>query len=442
MDANWAKRLYETMPRRLKFALAPVLVNRFLENPVFRQTWEQIEAFKVLGEDDRSARQFALLKDTLIYAYSNVPFYRRRFDEAGFEPKAMVSPAEISALPLLEKADAIRAGEDLYSVDRALDYYETFTGGSSGQALRVLLDKDSIFRERAFVTNFLAEFGYDPKTTRSVAFFGHGGTRDYYYSPLKNEIVISPFRLFDDSQIEAICTDIKRFGAKFLLGYPSAIALLARRVKSHGINLRFNQVVFYAENHSADDKAVVEEAFGCGVTSYYGHTERSVFAAITDAECLFSDCYGYTELVPDVYPNEYRIVCTGFISRKMPLIRYATDDHVVVDASGRMHLVGHKRSDVFLIARNGARVFKGAMTLHGPELSNITCYQYYQEIPGRATLRLVADRPLSLSKIEGLRAQLDRRTEGLLDVAIEYVDAVELTPGGKLPWAICEVPGE
>lgn len=438
MGANNLKKIYENMPRGIKFAFAPLFVRAMTGNPVFKKTWESIDEFEQADSSKREQMQLEKLRCTLKYAYENVPFYRQRFDEAGFDPYAIAGLQDIAKLPLLEKAEAIDAGDAMYSTDESLDFYETFTGGSSGQALRVLLDKSSIYAERAFVCHFLSRFGYDPRKTRTVALFGHNRDADYYYSPLKNEIVISPFRLFDDSQTEAVCHDIKSFGAEFLMGYPSAITQLARRVREHGIDLTFKRVVYYAENYSAEDKVIAEETFCCPAVSYYGHTERAVFAEITDEGCTFNDAYGYTELLPTGNPSEYRVVCTGFLSKKMPLIRYATDDHVVVGEDGSMRLVGHKRSDTYLVAKNGAHIFKGAMTLHVPELKSIVRYQYYQNEPGKAELRLMASRPLSPTEESHLRGYLDRRCEGMIDVEISYVDSIELTARGKERWAIVE----
>ncbi len=438
MGANDLKKLYENMPKGVKTAFAPLFVRVMVRNPVFKETWERIDEFERADSEKKEEMQLEALRSTLTYAYENVPFYRKRFDEAGLDPYAVNSLRDIEKLPLLEKDEAIAAGDSIHSTDGSLDFYETFTGGSSGQALRVLLDKKSIYAERAFVCHFLSKFGYDPLKTRTVALWGHNKDADYYYSPLKNEIVISPFRLFDESQTEAVCHDIEEFGAEFLMGYPSAITQLARRVRERGIELKFEHVVYYAENYSAEDKAIAEETFHCPADSYYGHTERAVFAEITDDGCVFNDAYGYTELMPTDTPGEFRVVCTGFLSRKMPLIRYATDDHVVAGDDGRMSLVGHKRSDTYLVAKGGARIFKGAMTLHVPELKSIVRYQYHQHEAGKAELWLMVSGPLSDAEESHLRNYLDRRCEGMLDVEIKYVDSIELTARGKERWAIVD----
>ena len=433
------KNVYEKIPKGVKYAFGPVFIRFMVKNKTFVQTWKELDQFDRMNADEKKAYQLKALKETLAYAYEHVPYYRRVFDECGFDPKAVKSLSDIQRLPLLEKNQAVAAGSDLYSTDKKLAYYKTFTGGSSGQALTVLLDKASIYKERAVVTHFLSKFGYDPLRTRTVAFWGHNKDQDYYYSPLKNEIVISPFRLFKDNQLEPICADIEKFKATYVMGYPSAIYLFAQMLEKAGKKMRFDHVVYYAENCSPEEKAYIERVLGCPVDSYYGHTERACFAEIRKEGCVFNDYYGLTELLPTENENEFRIVCTGFLSKKMPLIRYATDDVVQIDGKGAMTLVGHKRSEVHLISKNGQKVFKGAMTLHVEELKKIKRYQYVQTEAGKAELCIVQDTPMTGEEINRVKDYIQRRCEGLLDVEIKFVDEVQLTSRGKYQWAVCRI---
>ena len=433
------KTVYEKIPKGVKYMFAPVFIRFMVKNKTFVKTWREMDQFERMTDQEKKDHQLKALKETLVYAYKHVPYYRRVFDDLQFDPERVQALSDIACLPLLEKADAVAAGKELYSTDEHLPYYKTFTGGSSGQALTVLLDKASIYKERAVVTHYLSKFGYDPLRTRTVAFWGHNKDQDYYYSPLKNEIVISPFRMFKDQQLEPICKDIEKFKATFVMGYPSAIYLFAQMLEKAGRKMRFDHVVYYAENCSPEEKEYIERVLGCPVDSYYGHTERACFAEIRDSGCVFNDYYGLTELIPTDEENEYRIVCTGFLSKKMPLIRYATDDVVRIGENGVKQLVGHKRSEVHLISKNGQKIFKGAMTLHLEELKKIKCYQYVQNEPGKAELHIVMEHLLTPEEMKHIKEYIGRRCEGLLDIEIKFVDEVQLTKRGKYQWAINKI---
>ena len=442
MSGDALKKLYEKIPTGVKFAFSPLFVHAMVDNRIFRETWDELERFEAMSIGERRELQLAKLRAQLEYAYSYVPYYKDLFDKLGLDLLSSDIESELAKLPLLEKSDAVAAGDSLYSTDAGLSYFETFTGGSSGQALRVLLDKDSVYRERAFACHEYAKHGFDPRTSKTAAFWGHNKQMDYYYSPLKNEIVISPFRLYREVSAEKIVRDIKKFGATFLAGYPSAIFQLVKAMEAEGLHMPVSHIFYYAENYEPDKRDFVNSYLGCTSSSDYGHTEHAVKAEVGDDFVRFNELYGYTELVPvEGATNEFRIVCTGFTSRKMPLLRYATDDVVEVAADGTRHLVGHKKSDVFLIGKNGAHIFKGAMTLHVDELAGITAYQYYQSEAGRAELHLVAPGGLSKTQEENVMQYIRRRTEGLLDVEICYVDKVKTSNRGKALWAVIDRGG-
>ena len=434
---NILKTLYEKTPKGVKYAFSPIFIRMMVENREFKKTWRALDEYEKMSENRQKELQLKRLKEILIYAQEHVPYYRKLFNQLRFDPYNMNSLSDISVLPVLEKTDAVNLGEALYSDEKRLKYYKTVTGGSSGQALTVLLDKASIYRERACVTHFLSRFGYDPKKTRTVVFLGHNRDKDYYYSPLKNEIVISPFRLFNSEQFENICRDIEKFGATYIMGYPSAIYLFAQMAEKRNRVVRVEHIVYYAENCSPEEKGYIEKVFQCPVDSYYGHTERACFAEIYDNNCKFNGYYGYTELIPTGQDNEYRIVCTGFLSHKMPLIRYATDDVVYINSVDRtMRLVGHKRSEIHLSGKNGQKIFKGALTLHIEELKKIKRYQYVQNEIGKADLCIVEDERLTQQELDTVKKYINRRCEGLLDVNIKIVEEVKLTTRGKFNWAV------
>ena len=218
------------------------------------------------------------------------------------------------------------------------------------------------------------------------------------------------------------------------------IFLFAQLLIQSGRNLKIEHVVYYAENCSSEEKEYIEKTLGCPVDSYYGHTERACFAEIRQDGCIFNDYYGLTELIPTDQENEFRIVCTGFISRKMPLIRYATDDVVQIQTDGSLKLVGHKRSEVYLISKNNQKIFKGALTMHIEELKKIKCYQFVQNEIGKADLQIILDSPLNQEEITNIQNYISRRCEGLLDIEIKFVDEIQLTSRGKYLWAVCNLP--
>ncbi|MGN1317666.1 MAG: hypothetical protein ACI4VF_01520, partial [Lachnospirales bacterium] len=188
MSTNSLKNLYEKIPKGIKYAFSPVFIRLMVKNKEFTKTFNELDKFEKMTEAEKKVYQFSRLKETLVYAYKFVPYYKRLFDKYGFNPEKMKDFSDIEVLPILEKNEAVNLGEQLYSTEPKLKYYKTFTGGSSGKALTVMLDKASIYRERACVCHYLSKLGYNLLKSKTVAFWGHNKDSDYYYSPLKNEI--------------------------------------------------------------------------------------------------------------------------------------------------------------------------------------------------------------------------------------------------------------
>ena len=438
MNYNFIKKTYEKIPKQIKYVCSSIFINKIVRNKIYKKMYSDLDEFERLSEMERIKKQFDLLKETLCYAYEKVPYYHELFDSISFQPQNMKTAEDIQKIPLLTKDIAINADKNLLSSEQ-ISCYETVTGGSSGRALKVILDKDSIYKERAFVNHFLAKYGYDVRKHRTVAFWGHNKGADYYYSPLKNEIVISPFKLFDENSFENVWAAIEKFNPTFIAGYPSAIYLFSQLMEQYKKKKTFNLIDFYAENYTPEIKAYCEKILGCKAISNYGHTERAVFAEEYPKGYLFNDLYGYTEFLPTENDGEYQIVCTGFISRKMPLIRYVTDDVVYFTEEGYAQILGHKFSEVCLISKTGGKIFKGALTMHIDVLKKVQQYQYVQYEPGKAFLDLVLIENLSENERRDIIEYLSQRCEGQLDIEIRIVDKVELTKRGKYNWAVNKI---
>ncbi|MEG6503816.1 phenylacetate--CoA ligase, partial [Desulfovibrio sp. 1214_IL3152] len=60
---------------------------------------------ETLPREDMEALQLRRLRDLCSRVYANVPFYRKRFDEAGVTPADIKSLADLKLLPFTEKQD-------------------------------------------------------------------------------------------------------------------------------------------------------------------------------------------------------------------------------------------------------------------------------------------------------------------------------------------------
>ena len=438
MNYERIKTIYENMPKQVKYVLAPIFQKVVLWNPTYLHTLKQLDEYDAYSEAGKKDAEFRRLQETLVSAYEHTKYYRKLFDQIGFDPYSMVSVDEIKRIPYMDKNIAVSEKDNLLS-DENIPFYISHTSGSStGKVFEMLLDKDSIYKERAFVNHYLSKFGFDSRKMKTLAFWGHNKDADFYYSPMKNEIVISPFRLFKEETFEDVWKDIVQFGPDMIAGYPSAIYLFAQLIRKNKKGLQIKLVEFYAENYTEEIKKYVEDTFSCQVTATYGHTERQAFAELYEDGYRFNGIYGYTELIPmgeDNGETVYQIVSTGFNSRKMPMIRYLTDD-VVKMRNGRIEIHGHTTSEARVIGKNGARIYKGTLSPHIAPFQKVRLYQYVQYEIGKVYLDLILEEPFTDADIESLNEYYRRKCEGLLDVEIRIVDELVMGNRGKHIWLV------
>jgi phenylacetate-CoA ligase len=192
----------------------------------------------------------------------------------------------------------------------------------------------------------------------------------------------------------------------------------------------------------------VETVFGRRLFSCYGLTEKVVAAA----ECEHSTnyhvwpTYGFFELLDDkgssiTEPGKRgEIVGTSFINDIVPFIRYRTGDYAMFigDACkecGRVHPViadiqGHRIQEN-LVASDGAPISWTALNMHDDTFVNVQQFQFYQDTPGRALLRIVPSRGYGDNDKERIKHRLQQKFDHRLHLDFEVVASIVLSHSGK-----------
>ena len=208
-----------------------------------------------------------------------------------------------------------------------------------------------------------------------------------------------------------------------------------------------------------EQRRMVENVFGCRLFSCYGHSEKLVLAT----GCEKSDdyhvwpTYGYFELLdedgnPVTTPGQRgEIVGTGFINTIMPFIRYRTGDWATYigdhcELCGREHIIirdvrGHRTQEV-LIASNGSQIPWAALNMHDDTFLHVRQFQFMQEKPGRAVLRVVPADGFADEDAVRIHHNLSRKLDSQLTFTIEQVDAIPLSPMGKAIYVDQRIPQE
>ncbi|WP_302936587.1 hypothetical protein [uncultured Senegalimassilia sp.] len=425
------KKMNQQMPDSLKRAAAPMIRRRLVGNAVFLGQYRALQGVAALCEEQTSIRQEKKLRELLCFAGKAVPYYTELFAAIGCDPSVDDPKGVLASIPLLTK-DVLRERFDDLQAAEVGDFYEATTGGSTGAPVRVNLERDSIYREKAFIYSFWSRFGYDWKTSRLVTFRGIDfGGKIKKENPLYAEVLLNPF-LLTEKTIGRYIDVIDSYGADFIQGYPSAIRNFCRLLELVGCRpeRKIRCVFFISENVDEATEAYVQSVLGCPCRAFYGHSERCVFAEQVDDGLVyrFNADYGFTEICEH---GDGNIVCTGYLNRRMPLIRYAVDDYATPVGGGLFHIEGHHTGED-LIGRGGERITQTALNFHDGTFDLAEGgYQLIQERPGEVECRVLSSRRLEVGELAAMSRSLAAKTRDSIVWTVVQDKPFVLTSRGK-----------
>jgi len=288
------------------------------------------------------------LRALLRHAYDHIPFYRRRFRDAGIDTNFPDPLEALRRLPLLAKADIRASLSDMLWHDVPGGLFQTNTGGSTGEPLILYVD-----RRRQ---------GYDQAARiRTHRWFGvRPGDRELYLwgSPIEKQRSAGVKRLRDalfnqrlldafnmaTERMDAYLDEWDRFRPVCLFGYPSSIAMLVDHARSRGrrLNTRRLRAVFVTgEMCYPQDREKIAAYFGVPVADGYGSRDAGFIGHQCPQGRMHLTAENvFVEIIEKDQPVEVEddtsrpkregpcgeIVVTHLDAYGMPLIRYRTGD--------------------------------------------------------------------------------------------------------------------
>jgi phenylacetate-CoA ligase len=450
-----ARGAYVRSPSLVRRSLAPLvslIPTRTKFGPTY-QSWRQRIAAAAADPALSDAEHRKALRALLKKAHACSPFYRDLLDKAlgtGFDFDSF-EPADLTRLPVLRKSDLREAGDDVLAVPRnQVDRADT-SGSNGERPFSFYLDRDRSAREMAFVYAGWSRVGFteeDPKIVLRGFGLDPGGRCIHEWEPALKELRLSVFPMTRaDADLYLDLIDAR--GIRYLYGYPSAIELFCRHMGRLGRTptLPIKGIMPISEPVFPHQRRVIANVLRAPIANFYGLSEKVLFAVESDdLTYSFEPLYGAAELVDDEglrineVGREGRIVGTGFLSTGMPFLRYDTEDRaVLVEAAsaenGQRLRVGQiipRRKPDFLISANGSRVVTIDFTPENPRhFRGIDEYQFFQDTPGRCTIRYIPSEDGSPEDALRIAADLHRRTHGGIVFEVEEVAQLAGGRAGK-----------
>lgn len=419
------KKLNEIIPGWIKLPFSRIIRGKLINNKTFQRQYNELLLCDAYSEEEKKKCQSELLRKLFLYVYENSPYYKRIMNENKIDPYEGDPYKNLSLFPLLTKED-VKQNLSEISVPEIEDFYEVTTGGTTGEPIKVYMAKDAIYKEWAFVYHYWAKYGYDYKKSKVATFRGMNlGKKICEINPLYQEIRMNPF-IMNEANIQQYVSKIQKYGAEFIYGYPSAIYNYCRLCKKTNLNQlgRYKAALLISENLYAYQEMMIKEVLGCKIAIFYGHSERAVFAEKNNIGYAFNSLYGVTEISSEGYP-----IVTGFINKKVPLIRYVVDDYIS-GSEGEYIIQGHHGSEV-LIGNNDERISMAAINFHDDTFANVQEYQFVQDKVGQCILKIVPNSQLSENEIRKIKKRVETKLGNGFSCEVIQVHNIVLTSRGK-----------
>ena len=398
IESNWiiekaAREVIERLPLRFRYSIS--------YGPTFRYWLGFLKESEKWDRNRLEEYQIEQLRDLVIHAGRNVPYYKALFEGYGFKPEKLQSLSDIKKLPFLERMTIHEKKEQFIAgnmPERA--FIPSYTSGTSGIPLVIYATKETEEKHWATIVDLWGRTGYTPKTKTVffVANIRRGNKDNLPWNQYGNSLVLSS-NYFADEWIDRYIKMIHAFQPEYLVGFPHTIAVFCSCLVRSGrtfISDSLKGVIVYAENIYEWQTAIIQEVTGVRVFTDYGMVEKVIHGGACEHSPAFHlyPQYGFTEYL-NLHDSMYELVGTGFINYAMPLIRYRTGDlctevRRACTECGRnydtMNAIVGRMGDFLVTADE--QIVSIYLDIDFSVFTNIKRFQFYQELPGVVVLRI------------------------------------------------------
>lgn len=390
------------IPPRLGIIIArfPNRYKPFL-GKLYQTRYKEIRRFETFSQEEKKYFIFSRVKDTVDFAVANVPFYRDYYSRCKFSPDMLRNFDDIRRIPVINKKILLEYPLEYRTAAKIAKRYLVNTGGSSGHSLSFYIESSSTAHEWAHMFTIWEKLGYRPWDTK-IHFAGRSDIKDAFeYDFARNSFEVNMYKS-TDSYCRQLVEKVKKYGCKYLHGYPSVLYDFARYCRQHSelrdVLSRSLKGAFlgseYPYPHFRDE---IETVFGINSVSWYGHTERCILAYEKEERFLYVPfhTYGFAEVT-----DEGHLIGTSYYNRASPLIRYDTED-TTTDfwyEDGLLHSfkLDNGRSGQFVTDLDGNNIsLTGLIFGRHHRLFNFCSHiQISQQVPGKATILYIPNKEL------------------------------------------------
>jgi phenylacetate-CoA ligase len=334
----------------------------------------ELDPIEKSSVDELRTLQLERLKWSLNHAYTNSPFYRQRFDDAGVHPDDLKSLEDLSKFPFTTKQD-LRDNYPfgMFAVPREEVVRIHASSGTTGKPTVVGYTQNDVDTWANVMARSIRAAGGRPGDICHVS-YGYGlftGGLGAHYGAERLGCTVIPM---SGGQTEKQVQLINDFKPSIIMVTPSYFLNIADEMDRQGLDTRNSSLrigIFGAEPWTNAMRQEIEERMGIDAVDIYGLSE--VIGPGVAQECvetkdgltIWEDLF-YPEIInPEtgqvVEDGESgELVFTSLCKEALPIIRYRTRDltQLLPGSARTMRRMGKitGRSDDMMIIR-GVNVF-------------------------------------------------------------------------------------
>lgn len=301
------------------------------------QYWNQ--TYECMSRDEMTKVQAERLINTVKRVYYNVPFYRKKMQEAGIEPGDINSLEDLKKLPFTNKQDLRDTYPyGMFAVPMSEIVRIHASSGTTGKQTVVGYTRKDLDTWAEVVARSLYSAGTDKESVVQIA-YGYGlftGGLGLHYGAEKIGASVIPVSGGNTKRQLQIMKD---FGSTILACTPSYALYLAEEMEEMRIDrseLKLKAGVFGAEPWSGNMRKEIEERLGITALDIYGLSEIIGPGVSIDCSCKCGLHVQEDHFIPEIINPETEetlppgtngeLVFTTITKEGLPLIRYRTHD--------------------------------------------------------------------------------------------------------------------
>lgn len=388
------------------------------------------------GEDEMLAFQLRKLKELVLYAAKEVPFYQDWFEHHGLSPDEINSLDDLDKLPVVDKALMRQEGMGRFASLRfpSRERRLSRSGGSTGEPFSFYESKTSYSVNMAAKLRTWYQAGYRLGDRYMKITNGVRTSRIKALQDKVNRCDYVPFYAITDDLLDSILMRIEKKKPLYIRSYPAPLYLLAKYRNNHSGYGHCPRHVF--TTGSTLPKAYrdeIERAFGCDVIdSYSCEGTPNTYETVSHDGYAICRFYGIIEVLDDQgYPvsdGVGRVVSTDLWNLAHPFLRYDTQDLVEV-CSGKIVRVVGRDCETLLEASGKVLTVHNFTHYFADNYPSVDGWQIAKMRDGSVEMRLVVNSKFDTSIS---RQIMDYWTKSLgVPVKIVVVDKLPLMANNK-----------